>query len=383
MRVLLTGVAIEGGGAERVVADLAAGLARAGHEVLVAFLEGTDDIVPQLEAEGVHCVRLLARREFAPSAWADFTPQCILQFRDLYRCFRPDIVHAHLPRATLWAALAKQLFNRTTPFVYTEHNVQEVYPGWSRWLFRCFLPAVDHVICVSEAGRRSFVGRWAWPEGGVSTIWNGIDPARLAYVCSAGDTTGVVGDGSRAPTVLNVGNLTHRKAQDLLVAAMALVRQDGFDAACWIAGSPDIDPSAAAVVSRAISEHSAGGYVKLLGARHDVPELLAACDAFALSSRQEGFPITILEAMAAGKPVIATDVGGCAEAVVHGETGLIVQPENPAALARAIEYVLSHPDEARRMGEAGRRRVAEHFTVETMVCKHLAVYEALLACSSR
>lgn len=99
-----------------------------------------------------------------------------------------------------------------------------------------------------------------------------------------------------------------------------------------------------------------------------------------LSSRQEGFPITILEAMAAGKPVVATNVGGCAEAVVNGETGIVVSPEDPEALAEALEHMLTHPDEARRMGEAGRRRVEEHFSIESMVTKHIAVYESLVAC---
>jgi glycosyltransferase involved in cell wall biosynthesis len=109
-----------------------------------------------------------------------------------------------------------------------------------------------------------------------------------------------------------------------------------------------------------------------------VPDLLNACDVFVLSSRQEGFPITILEAMAAGKPVIATDVGGCAEAVVDGEAGLIVPPETLATLADAILSVLADPERAQAMGASGRERVQREFTVDRMVDQHLELYRRML-----
>ena len=345
----------------------------------MAFLEGTDAIVPYLERAGVRCVRLLLRTEFVSSPLADFTPRCVLRFRALYREFQPDVVHAHVPRSTLWAAWAKRLYGRRLPFVYSEHNVQEAYPAWSRWVFRTFLPSVDHVVCVSEAARQGFLRQWRWPEHRVTTVWNGIVPGRVQGKREPLQTRDEIGGQASGQVVLNVANLTYRKAQEVLVAAMALVHREQDQAQCWIAGSPDIEPAAAVVVRQAVAQRGAEDYVKLLGARRDVPDLLAACDVFVLSSRQEGFPITILEAMAAGKPVVATDVGGCAEAVADGETGLIVPPDNPKALAEAIKHILDHPDEARRMGEAGRRRVEEHFTVEAMVAKHVEVYERVIA----
>ena len=128
----------------------------------------------------------------------------------------------------------------------------------------------------------------------------------------------------------------------------------------------------------AIAEHHLEETGKLLGRRRDVPDLLNAADIFVLSSRQEGFPITFLEAMAAGKPVIATDVGGCAEAVADGETGLIVPPENPQALAEAISALISDPGRARAMGEAGRSRVKSEFTVDRMVEQHLELYQSII-----
>jgi glycosyltransferase involved in cell wall biosynthesis len=139
------------------------------------------------------------------------------------------------------------------------------------------------------------------------------------------------------------------------------------------------EPATVETLRKAIAAHGLEDVVALLGRRRDVPDLLHAADVFVLSSRQEGFPITILEAMAAGKPVIATDVGGCSEAVVHGETGLIVPPENPDALANAIIELLEDRDRSAAMGAAGRERVEREFTVDRMVEQHLEVYERLAA----
>ncbi len=111
----------------------------------------------------------------------------------------------------------------------------------------------------------------------------------------------------------------------------------------------------------------------------DTPQLLALMDIAVLPSLEEGFPNAVLEAMAAGKPVVATRVGGVPEAVVHGETGLLVPPKDPEALAEAICWLLEHPTEAARFGEAGRRRVTERFELTGMVRQYEAVYERLVA----
>lgn len=377
MRIMLSGVAIEGGGAEQVIQDLARGLAERGHDVMIAFLESTEDIVPELEALGIRCERLLPRTQLAASPLADFNPTCALGFRRLVKDFRPDIWHSHVPRPTLWASLALRTLRRRPPFVYTEHSIQDIYPSWARSVYRVFLPMVNAVICVSDASRSSFVSRWrrcASPQ----RIWNGIRPERINSLADTRTVRAALGARHGAPLVCNVANVTFHKGHDVLVAAMDLVHARLPDAQCWIAGSMEHEPATVDAVRSMIAERSIDDVVKLLGRRRDVPDLLHAADVFVLSSRQEGFPITILEAMAAGKPIIATDVGGCSEAVVDGETGLIVPPEDPHALAEAILTLLNDPERARRMGEAGRQRVVAEFTVDRMVEQHLEVYERLL-----
>jgi glycosyltransferase involved in cell wall biosynthesis len=117
---------------------------------------------------------------------------------------------------------------------------------------------------------------------------------------------------------------------------------------------------------------------RFLGTRSDVPELLALTDVAVLPSLEEGFPNAILEAMAAAKPVVATQVGGIPEAVVHGETGLLVPPRDPSALAGAIGRLLDDPGLRTAMGLAGKQRIAERFTFARMVTEMEALYEERL-----
>jgi len=128
------------------------------------------------------------------------------------------------------------------------------------------------------------------------------------------------------------------------------------------------------VVSRGLREH-----VLLAGPRTDASAIVAASDLIVLPSHEEGFPNSILEGMAAGKAVVATTVGGIPEAVADGETGILVPPRDPAALAKALLSLLADPDRARRMGTAGRGRVTAMFTIDRMISSVERAYEALLA----
>ena len=119
------------------------------------------------------------------------------------------------------------------------------------------------------------------------------------------------------------------------------------------------------------------GAVRLLGLRDDVPELLSRAACFLLTSDYEGCPLSVLEAMAAGVPVVATAVGGVPELVGHGETGILVEPGRPEGLARGLDELLSDPARAEALGRAGRQRAKEHFSRESMVAATVAVYEEI------
>src|SRR5213078_762420 len=132
-------------------------------------------------------------------------------------------------------------------------------------------------------------------------------------------------------------------------------------------------------LEREAEREGAAGRVLFTGYREDAPALIARFDVLALPSTIEGLPLVILEAMARGRPVVATPVGGTPELVVDGETGLLVPPRDPAALAAALQRVLEDRDLADRLGEAGRRRVSERFTLEGMTRRMLELYDEVAA----
>ena len=163
------------------------------------------------------------------------------------------------------------------------------------------------------------------------------------------------------PLVGNVARLAPQKDHRTLVAAAALLPDVDFA----IAGEGEL---------RSELERSAGESVRFLGARADIPDVLASLDVFAFPSLFEGLCLAVIEAQVAGVPVVATAVGGIKETVVEGETGLLVPARHPEALASAIRRLLEHPDEAARLAAEARRRVLERYSEERMVSGTLALY---------
>jgi glycosyltransferase involved in cell wall biosynthesis len=177
--------------------------------------------------------------------------------------------------------------------------------------------------------------------------------------------------GAGHPIVSMVARLEPRKGQRYLIEAAAQVPEATF---VFIGDGPDRAALEAQARAQGVADR-----VLFLGYREDIPDVLACCNLLVLPSFAEGMPLSILEAMAAGKPVIASAIGGTDEAVVHGETGLLVPPAKPSALAKAIQTVLSDPDLARRLGAAGRERAYQKFSAETMVGNVSRAYEEILS----
>jgi len=365
-KVLLVSPTLERGGAEHMVVELAKGLTREGIACAVCYLDGRGTLAPEIAAVGVS-VRSLA---LPHKAWpAQF------RLRRELRGFQPDVIHAHMPRAAFWAAAAKQA---DLPLVYTEHNVQPVYPGWTSRLFRYFLPRTSHVIAVSHEGADSFVGRRPVDKGKVTIIPTGVPLADLRAATTPEELRAQHGI-TNEHLICAVGAVRPPKAYHFLARAVRLLVDRSLPVRCLIVGTTTVVPAEATRVQEEIRALGLEGIVQVTGEVASAFDYIAAGELLVLSSIHEGLPRVILEGMAAGKPVVTTNVGGCAEAVVDGETGIVVPPENPEALAAALKYVLTHPDEARQMGEAGRRRVEEHFTIEAMVRRHIEVYEQVIA----
>ena len=219
----------------------------------------------------------------------------------------------------------------------------------------------EALVAVSDATRRSLLAQ-GYPADRLVTIHNGIDPVEPAEPLRLADGT----------TVLEVARLADVKGQRTLIAALV-----GLDAAAVLVGRDlERDGAYEASLRREAERLGVADRVVLAGYRPDVPQLLAGCDVFCLPSTAEGLPIVILEAMAQGKPVVASAVGGVPELVVDGETGLLVPPDDPQRLAEALRKLLADPALAKAMGEAGRTRVRERFSASAGATRVLALYES-------
>lgn len=364
LRVLLTVPTLERGGAERIVVELARGLAGQEIACAVCYLDGQGSLAPEIRQAGVPVCCL----ELPHKAWP-----ARARMAGILREFQPTVIHAHMPRAAVWSAAAK---GRRAALIYTEHNMQELYPRYCAWFYRYFLPRTARVIAVAGDAAASFRRRWPGHLGKVRVIHNGVALGDVRAEHDARQIRDRHGIGDE-PLICAVGAVRPSKAYHYLARAVSTLVHSGVDVRALIVGSTDIVPAEAARVEKEIRELRVEDRAQLVGEVDKPYDYILAADMLVLSSVQEGLPRVILEAMAAGKPVVTPDVGGCAEAVVNGETGLVVPAHDPETLGAAIRYLVEYPEEARRMGEAGRKRAQQLFTVEAMIRAHVEVYEAV------
>jgi glycosyltransferase involved in cell wall biosynthesis len=232
----------------------------------------------------------------------------------------------------------------------------------------------DMVIANSEAVRQDAVHQEGLPIDKITVIHNGLEASRFD-IPPNDELRRFLNFQKGAPVVGVIANFIYYKGHQFFLDAWASVVEKFPEAVVLLVGDGPLRQEFEGKVDAMGLKES----VRFLGTRQDVPELLAIMNVVVHPSLEEGFSNTILEAMAAGKPVLATDMGGNPEAVVQGETGLLVPPRDSRALADAIIWMLDHPDEAARFGEAGRHRVAEHFEISRMVRQYEELYENLVA----
>jgi glycosyltransferase involved in cell wall biosynthesis len=277
---------------------------------------------------------------------------------------QPAIFHAHLNwQLSCKFGLLAAALRRTPGVLATVHLVADALMNRNVLAqMRVMARAVDRHV-------ESRLASLGIPAGKLSLIRNGIDPHRFRVARDQRLRIALAGN-SAAPAVLTAARLTQQKALGVLLAAAALVP----DATFLLAGEGPERPALEAMAA----ELGISSRVRFLGARHDIAELLALSDLFVLPSLAEGLPISVLEAMASARPVVATRIGGTDEVVVEGETGLLVPAGDAEALSAAIRRVLGDPGLARRLGEAGRARVHQEFSLSGMIAAVDAAYRQTL-----
>lgn len=289
------------------------------------------------------------------------------------------VVHAHMHYAALWGRLGAMIAGVPVRVV-TEHGRElwknRLQVGLDRWLARC---TCRH-IAVSEDGLRLRIAREKVAPDRIVLIPNGVDIPSLADgVAGRRRVRAELGLADRQPVVGTVGRVVPPKGYEHLLAALGTLRAR-FPSVRWllVGDGPDL-PGLLAAAERAGMRDA----LLAVGFRSDITDLLAAMDVFVMSSLREGLPVALLEAMASGRPIVVTDVGGMPDAIAHGRNGLVVPPADPAALAGAIGGLLADPGVAAQLAAAARATAEERYSIASVARRIEDVYRQCLATAPR
>jgi glycosyltransferase involved in cell wall biosynthesis len=361
-RVLQVVLQLDPGGTERLVVELATRL-RERMAMAVCCLDAPGAWAAQLESAGVPVVAL--HRE------PGFRPTLAFKLARLARRLDIDVLHCHHYSPFVYGRLAACL-RPACRVIYTEHGrLSDAPPSRKRRVVSPLLAAgVDQLVSVSH-DLRSHLLREGMPSR-MRVVWNGIDPGEGPSLPRRQAARAALGVDATAFVVASVARLDAVKDLTTLIRAVAEARQSAPALRLILIGDGAERPQLDEVVRRErVSDN-----VRFMGHRDDSRALLAGADLYANSSTSEGISLTILEAMAAGLPVVATRVGGTPEVVLDGQTGRLVDARDPSAMAAALVEFSLRRAAASAMGAAGRHRVCQHFTIDRMVEQYAAMYGA-------
>jgi glycosyltransferase involved in cell wall biosynthesis len=343
------------GGLEMVVANLTRQMGRR-FRLHVICLEGLGPIASRFDSPRV-TVECIGRPD---------TPvlRSVMTLRRRLRALKPDVVHTHNEKAHIRGALATLGMRRAPALVHTRHGETRA-AGVAAFANRLAVWRSGFIVSVSQ--QASAISRAEGASiGRLRVIRNGIDLNRSGRAAH---------EARPRCHAVAVGRLTTVKDLETMLRAASIVSNALPSFHLDVVGD---GPSRQAleVLQRQLGLER---HVTFRGATDDVAGTLGDADLFVQSSLSEGISLTLLEAMAAGVPIAATDVGGTPEVVEHGVTGLLVKPQDPGALAEAMLTILQDRDVAERMGNAGRNRVERHFSVQQMAASYEALYEEAVA----
>jgi glycosyltransferase involved in cell wall biosynthesis len=338
------------GGSERHLLTLLPALAERGLEPIFLGLDDPAGVLEPFYRElGVESVRLPCPR--------DLDPGLARRVRRELRRLRPDIVHTHLVHGDVYGALGAG----DAALVSTKHNDDRFRLGPFRFVERVLTRRATRVIAITEALRRFCIKGVGLPAEKVEVVHYGLDALPEPW----GESPDVpLPDSARV--LLCVSRLAEQKGVDVAVRALPAIRERHPDAMLVVLGE---GPERARL---------GGEGVYLPGRVGDVAAWYRRAELLVHPARWEGFGLALLEAMLAGKPVVATRVSAAPEIVVDGETGLLVPPNDPVALAEAVASLLANPARTASMGQAGLMRARRDFSVATMAEGTAAVYAASL-----
>jgi glycosyltransferase involved in cell wall biosynthesis len=362
LKILQLITALQYGGAENMVGDLVETIDNAAFTV--GYMEAKDDLVPRLVDAGVSIKSFDEEFRFDPRAFSDL--------RRFIRAESFDVVHAHLPYAQTVGRLATVGLD-VGGVVSTQHNVADTWHPVTRVTERVTRSLDTVTVAVSEGVEKSFTGSSHPPNKLADdwcTIYNGIDVDGFDQQVDSADTAAVLDEFDLDPdmlTLLNVGRYVPVKRQSEVIRAVA---RTSFDTQLLVVGDGPLKAELRALVS----ELGLSDRVHVTGRVADIEPFYAVGDIFVAPSRGEGLPITLLEAMDVGLPVVATDIPGIREVVDDDVTGQLYEPGDIEALCTAL-FKFCDPSVRRCYGTAGYERVKSRFSVEQMATLYAELYQ--------
>lgn len=362
MRIIQVVPSLAAGGLERIATTLSVRLAGSGDDIVVAM--SSDHTNRAFEAElrgaGVRIVLIPRPRPRPVQAL-----RAALALAALIRRERPDLLHVHNPAAAAATALAVRFARRPDlPLVVTFHGLVD---GGERRAARLLSATADVVVGVSPAATAQLV-QAGLSEERTATVMNGVDLVATEPRSEVRKRLGVADD---AELVVSVGRYRKEKNQALLLEAAALLAPERPRLRVLLVGEGPLETELRTLASGLGLDDIA----TVTGYRQDAAAVAGAADVATLTSDREALGLVLLEAMAAGTPVIGTAVGGIPEVVQDGITGLLVEPRDAQALAAAISRLLDDPALRARIADGGRTAVAKRFSTEAMTAGYREAYE--------
>ncbi|HVQ48144.1 MAG TPA: glycosyltransferase [Gemmatimonadales bacterium] len=356
MRVMFLSTSMGMGGADKQLLSAAQLMHAQGHDVCIVSLTELGPMGLEARSQGIRTESLDMRRGVPD-------PRGLIRLIRLVRAWKPDVLHSHMVHANLMAR-AVRLFARVPVIVSTIHNIYEGGPLWMA-AYRVSNGLVDHMTIISEAAADRFVKEGIVPRELLTCVPNGVDTERFRQVAPGTREAlrSSIGVDDRF-VWLAVGRFEIAKDYPNMLHAFAQVCQRDSNAVLLLVGHGSLQQETESLAQSL----GLGDRIRFLGVRSDVPEVMAAADGYVMSSAWEGMPIALLEAGAAGLPIVATRVGGNHEVVRDGESGFLVPPRDAAALGQAMLRLMEQAPERRRdMGERGREHVRVHYGLGRVV----------------
>lgn len=369
MRILFLSTSMGLGGADQQLLSAAQVLRDRGHEIRIVSLTPLGPMGLQARSLGLATDSLEMRRGVPD-------PRGLARLVRIVRAWKPDVVHSHMVHANLMAR-ALRLLVPVPVLVSTIHNVYEGGPLLMAG-YRLTNGLVDHMTIISQAAADRFVGERIVPGRLLTVIANGVDTDRMRNLPPEGRAAlrGGMSVGDQEFVWLAVGRFEVAKDYPNMLRAFADVRAREPRAVLVIVGQGSLQAEAEALTA----ELGLREAVRFLGARDDVPAVMSAADGYVMSSAWEGMPMVLLEAAAAGLPIVATAVGGNGEVVRDGESGFLVPARDSEVLRAGMLRLMALPEEQRRaMGERGREHVRANYGLQRVAERWERVYWDALA----